>query len=441
MQQIKPDPGCDNDASCKAVDLLLKSMFRPNGDGVTSSFMFGPVGGTDRERRLVEELHYDELKLLDAVLFVRKNGPLYLQQIPPDKIRSLLMDFVVEHYSLLAGEAYLGDFKHSYAEHVSIHTRNDFISALTASEIFRPTISLTLFPLDVLVVDKSFDSDKFFISSCEDISAGKVEFRFSICNIDPRSFPSIRDSMLNKTKPKSWLGVWSPSVDAANRIKNAVLGALALTLNYRNRYVFTGRKMSQGNYTLGKDISYMHSPSATPPIGDDIHLDCEDIDWLTLLASKLNDRSKTTRREIRALEYFYGAWFLDESDRYPALYISLDSVFGDANQAKQSVTDAVRELIGTHIPEARIKALSSLRAAVLHGGAPQVFDSSEYAKYYHKYRDDPVRDLEILAAECLKRRIFGDQMKEKAYPNEEIIRQAVEPGKIPPLDDSSILDG
>lgn len=403
--------------------------------------MFGPIGGAEWERRLVEKLHYDELKLLDAVLFVRKNGPLYFRQTPPDKIRSLLMEFVVEHYSLLADEAYLRDFKHSYAEHISIHARNNLVSALTASEIFSPTISLTLFPLDVLVVDKPFDSDKFFISSCEDISAGKVEFRFSLCDVDPRSFPSIRDSMLNKTKPKSWLGIWSPSIDAAIRIKNAVLGALALTLNCRNRFTFTGRKMSQGNYTIGNRVSYVHSPPATPPIGNDIHLDCEDIDWLTLLASKLNNRSKTTRREIRALEYFYGAWFLDESDRYPVLYMSLDSVFGDANHATQAVIDGVRELIGTHVPEARIRALSTLRAAVIHGGAPQVFDSSVYAKYYHEYRDDPVRDLGILAAECLKRRIFGSRMKEKADPNKEIIRQAVEAGKIPPLDDSSILDG
>jgi len=34
-----------------------------------------------------------------------------------------------------------------------------------------------------------------------------------------------------------------------------------------------------------------------------------------------------------------------------------------------------------------------------------------------KYRDDPVRDLGILAAECLKRRVFGDQMKD-AYSGE-----------------------
>ncbi|MDX8405340.1 MAG: hypothetical protein R8K50_04235 [Mariprofundus sp.] len=427
--------------SRKAADLLLKSMFRPNGRGVTSSFMFSPVGVDSWERRLGEKLYYDELKLLDAVLFVRKNGPLYFRQTPPGKIRSLLMDFVVEHYSLVADEAYFGGFKHSYAEHVSIHTRNDFVSALADSEIFTPTISLTLFPLDVLVVDCPFDSDKFFLSSCEDICAGRVEFRFSLSQVDPRSFPSILDSMPNKTKPKSWLGIWSPSIDAANRMKNAVLGSLALTLNCRNRYMFTGRKMTQGNYTLGKGVSYSHSPPATPPVGDDIHLDCEDIDWLTQLASKLNDRSKATRREIRALEYFYGAWFLGESDRYPALYMSLESVFGDANRATQAVIDAVRELIGTHVPEARIRALSTLRAAVVHGGSPQVFDSSEYAKYYHKYRDDPVRDLGILAAECLKRRVFGDQMKEKADPNEEIIRQAVESGKIPPLDDSSILDG
>jgi hypothetical protein len=192
---------------------------------------------------------------------------------------------------------------------------------------------------------------------------------------------------------------------------------------------------------LGNSISYSFHANTTPPLGDDTYINSDDFSWLSLLVSKLNDTSKESCREIRALEYFYASWFLDESDRYPALYMSLESIFGDANRATQAVIDSIRGLIGSHIPDQRIRALSDLRAAVVHGGSPRVYDSSKYAKYYRKYREDPIRDLAILTAECLRKRIFDQSIYEKSDPNEAFIKKAIESGRIPPLKNTSILDG
>jgi len=416
-------------------------MFQPNGRGVSHSFLFGDVGCAPWEKRLGTELHYDEMTLLDAVIFTRENGPIHLRQLSIEKIRSLLTDFVSEHYSLLADDTFIKFFNHSYLEEVSESSKEKFANALQGSEIFNPNISLTLFPLDALLVEKPFKSQSFFLASCEDVRDGNIEIGFDVKHIDPMTFPPVFDSSLKKSKPKSWLGVWSPSQESAVRTKNAVLGSLALTINFRARYIFTGRKIIQGSCTLGDSISCSFNATTTPPLGDDTHINSDDFAWLSLLASKLNEISKDSRREIRALEYFYASWFLDESERYPALYMSLESIFGDANRATQAVIDSIRDLIGMHIPEQRIRALSDLRAAVVHGGSPQVYDSSKYAKYYRKYRDDPIRDLAVLTAECLRKKIYNGCIYEKSDPNEAFIKKAVESGRMPPLKNTSILDG
>jgi hypothetical protein len=145
------------------VNLLLASIFQPNGRGVSHSFFFGDVGCAPWEKRLGTELHYDELALLDAVIATRENGPIYLRQTSIKKIRSLLIDFVSEHYSLLADDTYFKVFNHSYLEQVSEKAKDKFANALQNSEIFNPKISLTLFPLDVLHVEKPFKSQSFFL--------------------------------------------------------------------------------------------------------------------------------------------------------------------------------------------------------------------------------------------------------------------------------------
>jgi aminoglycoside phosphotransferase (APT) family kinase protein len=45
-----------------------------------------------------------------------------------------------------------------------------------------------------------------------------------------------------------------------------------------------------------------------------------DHSWLTVLAQKLSDTSGQWDRQVRALEYFYRAWFLDPSDASDALH-------------------------------------------------------------------------------------------------------------------------
>jgi hypothetical protein len=64
-----------------------------------------------------------------------------------------------------------------------------------------------------------------------------------------------------------------------------------------------------------------------------------------------------------------------------------------------------------------------LRASVIHGNAPDVFDSSKYASYYENYGDDPVDDLDLLVTECLRVVVFNGQLSEHEDPDKEVIEK------------------
>jgi hypothetical protein len=59
----------------------------------------------------------------------------------------------------------------------------------------------------------------------------------------------------------------------------------------------------------------------------------------------------------------------------------------------------------------------------VHGGAPNVYESSSYEKYYETYEDDPTRDLELIVARCLQAVIFGDCFAERPHTYAELIKQ------------------
>jgi len=163
----------------------------------------------------------------------------------------------------------------------------------------------------------------------------------------------------------------------------------------------------------------------------DLRVTEQDIDWMQLLSGKLGATDKPTRRELKALEYFYRAWPLSPEERFPILCMALDAIFGDANNATQSVVDGISGTLSQDVPEEQLRALLKLRASVIHGGAPDVYDSSKYQKYYKTYRCDPIRDLELLVSACLRERVFQGSLIEYQDPNAELIKVAQSEGRLP----------
>ncbi len=72
-----------------------------------------------------------------------------------------------------------------------------------------------------------------------------------------------------------------------------------------------------------------------------------------------------------------------------------------------------------------------IRGAVIHGGAPDVYESGKYLKYYQTYSADPIDDLDEVVTESLRRRIFGETLHPQDGPDVELITQMQAKGQLP----------
>jgi hypothetical protein len=426
----------------ETVGLLLASMSQNREDGLRASFLFGKPGAPQWQRNMGIDLFYRPNKLTRAALYVRQNGPAYLKYLPIGDIWSMLQRFVVENFGLLANDVFLKQFAGSYAEVVSDNSKAAFAEALAISEIFRPKNDLTLFPLVAARVGSDFDSDPFFLIKPSSLDATRLPQQIEQKHIKSDSYPPLVDWTGRREVPGSWLGVRSPAVQASKKMKAAILGALALTPLPRHRYMFSGRAMFGGHCILGDTTTVSFGQQGhTPPLMYDILVTVDDHEWLAILAKKLLANERPVRRQVRALEYFYRAWESEPSERFPILCMALDGIFGDANHATQAVIDGIWRVIGPHLQYDRLRQLMDLRASVIHGGAPDVYDSRKYGRYYDDFEADPIHDMELVVAECLRLQIFGDGLKQHADPNAQIIAEAQKLGRLPKnLARKTILD-
>lgn len=103
--------------------------------------------------------------------------------------------------------------------------------------------------------------------------------------------------------------------------------------------------------------------------------------------------------------------------------MALDALFSNAAQHTQAVADSVSSTMGTVYDVTRLKLLLKMRAAVIHGGAPDVYDASNYVKYYEAYEADPVDDMKRIAAQCLRQRVFGGSLSPKPHHYAHILKE------------------
>lgn len=413
------------------IEKLLSAMTKTIGqDGLRSSFMFGRKGAPLGDRRMGTELFYHPRELTLAALYLRQNGPSYLRYLPISDLWRLLQDFVIENYWLLANETFLSHFEGTYARVVSNATKLQLANELAQSSIFDPENILTTYPLFAVRVTGEFDSSAFFFSDTSGLLT-RLPTGVPESAVDVGCFPPLRDHGGRKEAVSSWLGIRSPSLHSSEKMKSAVLGAMALTILRRYRHSFSGRHVFGGRCTFNGTLTTSFGPPHTPPIMNDVIITKDDEVWLAILARKLLSQNSDEQRHIKALEYFYRAWDQTPPERFPIMCMALDAVFGDANSATQSVIEGVRANLGEEIPEVRLKLLMKLRASVIHGGAPEVYDSSKYGEYYSKYSVDPIEDLELVVSACLRKVIFGSEMKIHADPHAETIRRGQESGRLP----------
>ena len=228
-----------------------------------------------------------------------------------------------------------------------------------------------------------------------------------------RYFPPIVDWEGRKNVTVSWLGIRSPLPLISRKIASAVLGAIALAPPPRNRYMFSERQVFGGLFTAGSSsytVSGGMSPH-TPPIMSDIILTIDDHKWLGLLQNRLDSHDKSSLARLRALEYFYRAWFHDPRERFPVLCMSLDSLVGVTRGHTSAAIEYVKKTISSTINDDRLRLLMRVRGAVVHGAAPDVYESENYEAYYEAYETNPIHDLELIVAKCLREDVFDGTLK------------------------------
>lgn len=377
------------------------------------------------------ELYYADVELLRTALYLRQNAAPHLQTLSVSDVEQAITSFVASNFWIIGDEAWEGcalGAGHAsdapFAAFLSEKAKSGLAAAMGASSLYVEPRDLTVFPLVVVRVEAEFDGPDFFLVGSAGLRPERLPPSVPVEDMASETFPPVADARRTWGRPASWLGIWAGTLEIAKRDRAAVLGALALLPHHMQRYMFTGRTTFGGRCTFSSEgRTTSNSDPHTPPLAEDVVIGPADHAWLNVLAAKLRSPTKAHRRQMRALEYYYRAWAPDPVRRFPTLFGALDAIYGDAGQATQSVIDAVGPVMGSAYDYERLRLLLSLRGSVIHGGAPNVYESRSYHRYYERYEEDATRDLDLIVARCLQGVVFGGAMTERPHTHAAVIKE------------------
>lgn len=424
----------------EAIERLVSSIYS-SGDHVLSSFMFGKPGAPIWQRSFGTEIYARQREYLDAVLYIRRNGSPYLRMISIGDLRSMITNFITENFWYIGGKEFPCQPTGAYSTVMSTVDRLALAEALASSPMFRPAVELTLYPLIPVHVADPYEGREFLLAAPDQLIHSHLPTVAAHEPLDPVQFPPFSDWKGRRRAVSSWLGVRSPLRLVSDKMASAILGAVALTLLSRNRYLFSGREVFGGYCTVSENVTVSLGGEAhTPPIMYDVTITAADQGWLVMLDALFSADDKSSRSKLRSLEYFYRAWFLDPRERFAPLCMSLDALLGVDHGHTGAAVKFIKNVIDPSIDETRLRLLMKVRGAVIHGAAPDVYDSENYERYWLDYGTDPIRDLELIVARCLRRSLFNDSLICHADPNAAVITEAQEKGRLPKvLESDSII--
>lgn len=419
----------------EAVELILSAIY-PGGHQLLSSFTYGKPGEPRWKRRLGTEIFCETEDYLKAVLFIRQAGAPHLRSIAINELRPMITSFITENYWYVRGVGLSGNRVASYANQATIQEKYSLATALADSRLFQSVTDLTLYPLVTLNVEHEFQSEHFFFCSSQRLTNASFTGATIFRHLDPTQFPPLKQWEQVKWPVTSWLGVRSPSQLMAKKMASRVLGAIALALDPYDRYSFSERKMQGGTCTISDDESWSISPSSdphTPGLMRNVCLSKHDGSWLESLAELFSSSDYESIAKTRALEYFYRAWFLPPRERFSILCMSLEALVGNSKkQHTTAVIKFVKRSVAVDVDDARLRLLMRIRGAIVHGAAPNVSESAHYAAYYVAYNSDPIFDLELIVAKCLRTNIFGPTHTYHPYSDQAAMDQLIAKGRLSP---------
>lgn len=422
---------------------ILASVYQNVGsDGMMNSFIIQRPGRIRTHSGFVATIYFRRSVLIQAVTLLRSNGPAYLRHLSPSILETEIRTLTQDHFWVVGESMILQRGENSLLERATEAQVQYFADILANSHLFRPNNKISLFPLIPINVDIIFEGKNFCLTSPDTIA--ECQFLKDSSRIDfvATQFPPFANWKGKKKIPAAWLLLNVPHSGTGKKLSAAVLGSLALTIPEPYRYQFTEREMFGGSCQLdGQGYSFKFHNALTPALSQDILLGSKDHEWLHILDQKLSSSQNNDVRQIKALQYYYRAWFLSSSERFPIKCMALDSILGADGAATDSLIRGVRTLLGDGVEWERLSLLMRLRGSVMHGGAPDVYESSKYAKYYSKYGEDPISDMDVVVTECLRRSIFSDAFIEQIDPFAQIIKEQRELGRIAPQSKAKTILG
>lgn len=373
--------------------------FSPNRR--TSEYEFGGIG---------VEIFFD-FKILSRVsVMLRSCGGLHLKNLPRSEISSMVIKFVRENFHIIGRDIFSVAPDKKFNELLDKATKIELANELSKSAFFYPDWSKFIFPLCDVTASEDYFGTNFSFVRASSLIDERIVSASQASNLLPDTFPPLLRFQGRRRYPASWLIVESANERTAKRLMNAVLGSFSLAVSDRQRYLFSGRTMFGGLAELkSASLSFTMSDPLTPGLMNNLILGKQDAAWMGVTDELLKSSDIEGRRQLKSLEYYYRSWPGNSSDRFVFLCMAMEALFGNANESTSSVIEGIQELFDPELNRKRLRLLMKLRGAVFHGSAPEIYDSSKYAKYVADYSSDPAEDLEVLIAECLKRSIFGDR--------------------------------
>lgn len=280
-----------------------------------------------------------------------------------------------------------------------------------------PPIQTFSFPLSRVSVLSQYDGNSFYVISGDDIGGNNPE--------------STIESFKAKQTINAWIGCSAAFAENTQKTKRIVLGAMSLRLpriERTQKIIATPANGFVAHNPLGWNSSREHMP----PIGYDVTVEEDDNWWLKKIDRLVEALDKPSRRLRKATEYFYLGWFLEPNERFAFNFMTLDALFGQGKgRTAEKLKDGISSTLGQKLDVGRFDDLADLRAQFLHGGSPDIYDSSKYESYIRRYKCDPIIDSEYLAASSLRRLVFGPDFKMQPNPYEALIQKQKNRGLIP----------
>lgn len=416
----------------QALIRILDSLY-PDGDQQLSSFVVSMPGRPVTNFGLIATIFVRERKYIEALIFLRRNGARHLRDISIGSLWSIVTNFVTEHYYYISNGRLNLNSGVSLAKQISPEGIALLSKALFRSSLFSVINEITLYPLVTVKVENGFQSRHFAFIGPDGLAAALEVFGARHSSLIPTQLPPFLHLQQSGEPTGNWLCISSPDSLIARKLACATLGALALTPIRRERYLQTGRSVHGGYCTVANGVVSYTAGTApmTPRISSDIILTQADHTWLEILSTLFDHEEHAQRSHVRALEYFHRAWFDESRERFPTLCMALDSLVGAQTGHTKAAVDFVVSTLGEPVDQDRLRMLLKLRGAVVHGAAPDVYESQFYDAYYAQYLVDPICDLELVVARCLRQEIFQGKLHAHPDPHAEIITRAQESGRLP----------